>query len=79
MLKIQNLNSNLIVDDLQSTGRCEIMLCLQRIIKGLGSAAQSFHRDIYKAVRGALQDRSMAVRCAAAKVRTEGTLTIWSR
>ncbi|XP_033625996.1 HEAT repeat-containing protein 5B-like [Asterias rubens] len=55
----------------ESTGRCEIMLCLQRIIKGLGSAAQSFHRDIYKAVRGALQDRSMAVRCAAAKCMLE--------
>ncbi|XP_038071477.1 HEAT repeat-containing protein 5B-like [Patiria miniata] len=55
----------------ESTGRCEIMLCLQRIVKGLGSAAQSYHRDIYKAVRNALQDRSMAVRCAAAKCMLE--------
>ncbi|XP_022085919.1 HEAT repeat-containing protein 5B-like [Acanthaster planci] len=55
----------------ESTGRCEIMLCLQRIVKGLGSAAQGYHRDIYKAVRTALLDRSMAVRCAAAKCMLE--------
>ena len=52
----------------QSQGRCEIMLCLERILGGLGSNGALSHRDIYKAVRVAMSDRSMPVRCAAAKV-----------
>lgn len=51
----------------ESTGRCEIMLCLQKILLGLGSVTQPQHRDIYKAARNALQDRTMAVRVSAAK------------
>ncbi|XP_050989656.1 HEAT repeat-containing protein 5A isoform X1 [Labeo rohita] len=51
----------------ESQGRCEIMLCIERILKGLGVSAVSCHRDIYKAARMCLTDRSMAVRCAAAK------------
>lgn len=45
------------------------MLSLQNILKGLGAAATPCHRDIYKAARSCLTDRSMAVRCAAAKVK----------
>jgi len=44
------------------------MLSLERVLRGLGSNGVVLHRDIYKAVRGALTDRSMSVRCAAAKV-----------
>lgn len=44
------------------------MLCIERILKGLGVSAVSCHRDIYKTARTCLTDRSMAVRCAAAKV-----------
>uniref|UniRef100_A0A670I8P6 HEAT repeat-containing protein 5A n=1 Tax=Podarcis muralis TaxID=64176 RepID=A0A670I8P6_PODMU len=51
----------------ESQGRYEIMLSLQNILKGLGVAAIPCHRDIYKAARSCLTDRSMAVRCAAAK------------
>ncbi|XP_051502390.1 HEAT repeat-containing protein 5A isoform X1 [Myxocyprinus asiaticus] len=51
----------------ESQGRCEIMLCIEKILKGLGVSAVSCHRDIYKAARTCLTDRSMAVRCAAAK------------
>ncbi|XP_021099488.1 HEAT repeat-containing protein 5A isoform X6 [Heterocephalus glaber] len=51
----------------ESQGRYEIMLSLQNILNGLGAAATSCHRDIYKAARSCLTDRSMAVRCAAAK------------
>uniref|UniRef100_A0A672MR71 HEAT repeat-containing protein 5A n=1 Tax=Sinocyclocheilus grahami TaxID=75366 RepID=A0A672MR71_SINGR len=51
----------------ESQGRCEIMLCIERILKGLGVSAVSCHRDIYKAARTCLTDRSMAVRCAATK------------
>ncbi|XP_049753405.1 HEAT repeat-containing protein 5A isoform X3 [Elephas maximus indicus] len=51
----------------ESQGRYEIMLSLQRILNGLGAAAASGHRDVYKAARSCLTDRSMAVRCAAAK------------
>lgn len=50
-----------------SQGRYEIMLSLQNMLKGLGAAAVPCHRDIYKAARSCLTDRSMAVRCAAAK------------
>uniref|UniRef100_A0A672QC37 HEAT repeat-containing protein 5A n=1 Tax=Sinocyclocheilus grahami TaxID=75366 RepID=A0A672QC37_SINGR len=51
----------------ESQGRCEIMLCIEKILKGLGVSAMSCHRDIYKTARTCLTDRSMAVRCAAAK------------
>lgn len=44
------------------------MLCVEKILKGLGISAVSSHRDIYKTARTCLTDRSMAVRCAAAKV-----------
>ncbi|CAJ0931852.1 unnamed protein product, partial [Ranitomeya imitator] len=51
----------------ESQGRTEIMLSLERIVAGLGSSASSCHRDIYKAARSCLTDRSMAVRCATAQ------------
>ncbi|XP_043405637.1 HEAT repeat-containing protein 5A isoform X5 [Chelonia mydas] len=55
------------VKSAESQGRYEIMLSLQNILNGLGAAATPCHRDIYKAARSCLTDRSMAVRCAAAK------------
>ncbi|KAM9466485.1 HEAT repeat-containing protein 5A isoform 2-T4 [Clarias gariepinus] len=51
----------------ESQGRYEIMLCMEKILRGLGVSAMPCHRDIYKATRSCLTDRSMAVRCAAAK------------
>ncbi|XP_064221839.1 HEAT repeat-containing protein 5A isoform X6 [Aotus nancymaae] len=51
----------------ESQGRYEIMLSLQNILNGLGAAAAPCHREVYKAARSCLTDRSMAVRCAAAK------------
>ncbi|XP_066550138.1 HEAT repeat-containing protein 5A isoform X2 [Amia ocellicauda] len=51
----------------ESQGRYEIMLSLERILCGLGVSALPCHRDVYKAARVCLTDRSMAVRCAAAK------------
>ncbi|XP_045864857.1 HEAT repeat-containing protein 5A isoform X8 [Meles meles] len=51
----------------RSQGRYEIMLSLQNILNGLGAAATPCHRDVYKAAKSCLTDRSMAVRCAAAK------------
>lgn len=41
---------------------------MQKVLSGLGGAAASCHRDIYKNARSLLTDRSMAVRCAVAKV-----------
>ncbi|XP_032821133.2 HEAT repeat-containing protein 5B isoform X4 [Petromyzon marinus] len=55
------------VKSAESQGRSEIMISLQKILSGLGGAAASCHRDIYKSARVCLTDRSMAVRCAAAK------------
>ncbi|XP_069494148.1 HEAT repeat-containing protein 5B [Ambystoma mexicanum] len=51
----------------ESQGRSEILLSLQKVLGGLGGAAASYHRDIYKNARSLLTDRSMAVRCAVAK------------
>nr|XP_057946007.1 HEAT repeat-containing protein 5A-like isoform X1 [Doryrhamphus excisus] len=51
----------------ESQGRCEIMASLEKMLRGLGVSAASGHRDVYKAARTCLTDRSMAVRCAAAK------------
>lgn len=51
----------------ESQGRYEIMQCIEKILKGMGVSAVPCHRDIYKATRACLMDRSMAVRCAAAK------------
>ncbi|CAH1791410.1 unnamed protein product [Owenia fusiformis] len=52
----------------ESQGRSEIMLTLEKVVCGLGSAGSSCYKDIYKAARNCLTDRSMNVRCAAAKV-----------
>lgn len=51
----------------ESQGRYEIMSSLERILRGLGIGAMPCHREVYKAARTCLTDRSMAVRCAAAK------------
>nr|XP_033808052.1 HEAT repeat-containing protein 5A isoform X2 [Geotrypetes seraphini] len=51
----------------ESQGRCEIMLSLEKILNGLGPAAVPCHREIYKAARSCLTDRSRAVRCMAAR------------
>ncbi|XP_015671481.1 HEAT repeat-containing protein 5B [Protobothrops mucrosquamatus] len=51
----------------ESQGRSEILMSLQKVLSGLGSAAASCHRDIYKNARSLLTDRAMAVRCAVAK------------
>ncbi|XP_030626652.1 HEAT repeat-containing protein 5B [Chanos chanos] len=51
----------------ESQARSEILLSLQKVLSGLGAAAASCHRDIYKNARSLLTDRSMAVRCAVAK------------
>ncbi|XP_077093699.1 HEAT repeat-containing protein 5B [Siphateles boraxobius] len=51
----------------EAQGRGEILLSLQKVLSGLGGAAASCHRDIYKNTRSMLTDRSMAVRCAVAK------------
>lgn len=47
------------------------------MLSGLGGAAASCHRDIYKNARSLLTDRSMAVRCAVAKVGL-GKNLLWS-
>uniref|UniRef100_A0A8C5ETH7 HEAT repeat-containing protein 5B n=1 Tax=Gouania willdenowi TaxID=441366 RepID=A0A8C5ETH7_GOUWI len=51
----------------ESQGRGEILRSLKKVLSGLGGAAASCHRDIYKNARSLLTDRSMAVRCAVAK------------
>ena len=52
----------------QPEAKCEILLCYQKMLFGLGNSASSGYRDIYKACKACLIDKSMAVRCAASKV-----------
>lgn len=51
----------------ESQTRIEIMLTLEKVCSGMGSAISNVHKEIYKAARHCLTDRVMAVRCAAAK------------
>lgn len=50
----------------ESQTRCEIYLTMERIVAGMGAAAASVHRDIFKCIRYGLTDRVMAVRVSAA-------------
>ncbi|XP_068088233.1 HEAT repeat-containing protein 5B isoform X2 [Hyperolius riggenbachi] len=59
--------NNLLKSLKSAEGRSEILMSLQKVLNGLGGAAASSHRDIYKNTRSLLTDRSMAVRCAVAK------------
>ncbi len=50
----------------ESSIRAETMAAFGKVCLGLGSAASSLHRDIYKSAKNALTDRSLPVRSAAA-------------
>lgn len=63
----------------QSQGRYEIMSSLERILRGLGISAMPCHREVYKAARTCLMDRSMEVRCAAAKVQPDNWSSTFSQ
>ncbi|KAK3093785.1 hypothetical protein FSP39_020183 [Pinctada imbricata] len=51
----------------ESQGRNEAMLTLEKVVEGLGSAGSGTYKDIYKAAKQCMTDRSMVVRVAAAK------------
>ncbi|XP_058822111.1 HEAT repeat-containing protein 5B isoform X2 [Topomyia yanbarensis] len=57
----------------ESQVRIEIMLTLEKVCAGMGSAISNVHKDIYKAVRYCLTDRVMAVRVAASNCLLEMT------
>ncbi|XP_062554350.1 HEAT repeat-containing protein 5B isoform X3 [Armigeres subalbatus] len=57
----------------ESQMRIEIMLTLEKVCAGMGSAISNVHKDIYKAVRYCLTDRVMAVRVAASNCLLEMT------
>ena len=48
--------------------RSEVLDTLRKLLIGLGVSSASCHKDIYKCVRTFLVDRSLFVRCSAAKV-----------
>ncbi|ESO02529.1 hypothetical protein HELRODRAFT_155831 [Helobdella robusta] len=50
----------------ESHGRCEIMITLRKVVIGLGSAGSNCYKDIYKAAKNCLTERSLPVRSAAA-------------
>ncbi|KAI1285000.1 HEAT repeat-containing protein 5B [Halotydeus destructor] len=49
-----------------SQTRCEIYVTLSKMMAGMGNAAGSVHRDVFKTLRHGLTDRVMPVRAAAA-------------
>ncbi|GMT12475.1 hypothetical protein PFISCL1PPCAC_3772 [Pristionchus fissidentatus] len=49
----------------ESQGRAEMMQTLAKMVSGLGSAASTVHREIYKTARACAVDRNIAVRAAA--------------
>ncbi|XP_034252934.1 HEAT repeat-containing protein 5B isoform X2 [Thrips palmi] len=51
----------------ESQTRIEIMITLEKVCCGMGTAISNVHKEIYKAAKLCLTDRVMAVRCAAAK------------
>ncbi|XP_067647138.1 HEAT repeat-containing protein 5B isoform X4 [Eurosta solidaginis] len=51
----------------ESQARTEIMITLEKVCAGMGTAISNVHKDIYKATKHCLTDRVMAVRVAAAK------------
>ncbi|XP_037575108.1 HEAT repeat-containing protein 5B-like isoform X1 [Dermacentor silvarum] len=51
----------------ESQSRCETMHTMEKMVAGMGVAASTVHKDIFKAVRHCMTDRVLAVRCAAAK------------
>uniref|UniRef100_A0A182NZG0 HEAT repeat-containing protein 5A n=1 Tax=Anopheles epiroticus TaxID=199890 RepID=A0A182NZG0_9DIPT len=57
----------------ESQSRIEIMMTLEKVCAGMGSAISNVHKDIYKAVRYCLTDRVMAVRVAASNCLLEMT------
>ncbi|XP_055635058.1 HEAT repeat-containing protein 5B isoform X2 [Toxorhynchites rutilus septentrionalis] len=57
----------------ESQVRIEIMLTLEKVCAGMGSAISNVHKDIYKVVRYCLTDRVMAVRVAASNCLLEMT------
>ncbi|XP_035795825.1 HEAT repeat-containing protein 5B-like isoform X2 [Anopheles albimanus] len=57
----------------ESQSRVEIMITLEKVCAGMGSAISNVHKDIYKAVRYCLTDRVMAVRVAASNCLLEMT------
>ncbi len=61
---VQVLNKGL--KNAESQVRTETMVTFGKLCSGLGSAASSVHRDVYKTVRASLSDRVMAVREAGA-------------
>lgn len=52
------------------------MLTLQKVVIGLGAAGSNVYKDVFKASRTCMTDRSMNVRCAAAKVNSSYCIKI---
>ncbi|XP_033734296.1 HEAT repeat-containing protein 5B-like isoform X1 [Pecten maximus] len=51
----------------ESQGRSEIMMTLEKVVGGVGSAGSGTFKDVYKATKQCMTDRAMSVRFAAAK------------
>uniref|UniRef100_A0A1I8EY56 HEAT repeat-containing protein 5B n=1 Tax=Wuchereria bancrofti TaxID=6293 RepID=A0A1I8EY56_WUCBA len=49
----------------ESQGRAELLYTFAKMVKGLGIAASSIHKDLYKVLKTQISDRVMMVRTAA--------------
>ncbi|KAK7086919.1 HEAT repeat-containing protein 5B [Halocaridina rubra] len=50
----------------ESQLRIEVMMTLEKITAGMGSAASNIHKEVYKSCKMGLTDRALPVRCASA-------------
>lgn len=50
----------------ESQLRIEVMMTLEKITAGMGSAAANIHKEVYKSCKMGLTDRALPVRCASA-------------
>lgn len=66
---LQSLTKLLYKTEIQA--KCEILLCMRKMLFGLKDAASSGYKDIYKACKTFLVDKAMPVRWAAAKCALE--------
>ncbi|CAG2106764.1 unnamed protein product, partial [Medioppia subpectinata] len=55
------------IKNAESQTRYEIYTTLEKIMAGMGNAANSSHRDVYKSVKHGMTDRAMIVRSSAAR------------
>ena len=63
----------------ESQLRIEVMMTLEKITAGMGTAAANVHKEVYKSCKMGLTDRALPVRCASALVRLLSVVIFYDR